>query len=252
MGTTSGRPVVQRVGCKPTSQSDGMVPRSNKRVEPMTRSAFTLIPNSGADSACLLNMRRRYRILLGTALVALLLFAMWLTFHSGVPQHRLSVGLTATHGADQITVAWVTNNGRAAITLDEPYAQREYAAGRLVRDQGASWNQAGYSKDLSPGRVAWLAYGFDDTTRLKVCFEYHRNGGPVLRAISKPASMLPLRKLPRPTYDWLRRNGIVDGKVYGHYESPWIASPQGGANGRQPIRSGTNQTSPAAASRRSL
>ncbi len=224
----------------------------------MTRSAVTLIPSSGAVSACLLNMRRRYKILLNAALVALLLFAMWLALHGGVPQHQLGVGFTTTHGnfsrlvADQITVAWVTNSGRSAITLDEPYAQREYAAGRLVRDQGSSWNTEGYSAYLPPGRVAWLAYGFGDEKRLKVCFEYHRIGGPVLRAISKLASMLPLRRLPRPTYDWLRRNGIVDGKVYGHYESPWVANPQGGANGRQPTRSGTNQTSPAAASRRSL
>ena len=158
---------------------------------------------------------------------------MWLAFRGRVPQRALSVGFTTTHGhfpepaqvvADQITVAWVTNSGRSAITLDEPYAQREYAAGRLVRDQGASWNQKGYSADLSPGSAAWLAYGFDDAKRLKVCFEYHRTGGPVLRAISRPASMLPLRRLPPPTYDWLRRYGIVDGKVYGHYESHWIAN----------------------------
>jgi len=54
MGTTSGRPVVQRVGCKPTSESDGMVPSSNnKRVEPMTRSAITFIPNPPAVGALL-------------------------------------------------------------------------------------------------------------------------------------------------------------------------------------------------------
>jgi hypothetical protein len=205
-------------------------------------------------------MPRRYRIAVSAALIALLLLAMWLAFRSHVPRRGLNVGFTTTHGhfpeparvvADQITVAWVTNTGRSAITLDEPYAQREYAASRLVRDQGASWNQEGYSADLSPGSAAWLAYGFDDANRLKVCFEYHRIGGPVLRAISKPASMLPLKRLPPPAYDWLRRNGLVDGKVYGHYESPWIANPQGRANGRQPIRLGTNQTSPAAASRRS-
>jgi hypothetical protein len=205
-------------------------------------------------------MRRQYRILTTAALVALLLALVWVMFRGTLPGRSLSFGLTTTHGhfpepgliyADQIAVTWATNTGRSGIFLDEPYAQRENAAGRLVRDGGASWNQKGYSADLSPGSAAWLAYGFDDAKRLKVCFDYHRSGGAMLRAISKPASMLPLRRLPLRTYDWLRRNGIVDGNVYGHYESPWIANPQGGANGRQPSRSTTNRTSAAAASRSS-
>jgi hypothetical protein len=194
-------------------------------------------------------MRFRYKVVVSAALIALLLFAMWLGLHRGVPQHNVSVGVTTSH---ESTVAWVTNTGRSAITLADHYVQFENAAGQLVRDLGPSWNQEGYSTDLSPGTAAWLATGFDqDTRRLKFVFEYHRNGGPMLSVISKAVSVLPLRRLPPRPYDWLHRHGIVDGAVYGHYESSWIANPQGGANGRQPVRSETNQTPAVAAPRRS-
>ncbi len=206
-------------------------------------------------------MHRRYKIAVSAALIALLLFSMWLGFHSGMPQHNVSVALTMAHDqfpqpfpvvADQVTVAWVTNTGRLAITLEAPYVQFENVAGRLVRDHGSSWNQEGYSAELSPGRTAWLANGFDkDRKRLKFVFEYHRNGGPLLSVISEVVSVVPLRRLPHWAYDWLHRNGIVDGNVYGHYESCWIANPQGAANGSQPIRSETNPASGAAGSRRS-
>lgn len=179
-------------------------------------------------------MRRRYQIAIGTALVALLLLAMWLTFHSRAARRGLSVDFTTAYGhfgepplvvGEQIIVAWVTNTGNCAITVDDPYVQFENTAGRLVRDQGSSWNQKGYSADLSPGSVAWLANGFDpDRKRLKFVFEYHRNGGPFLKVISKAAHVLPLTRLRPRTYDWLRRNGIVDGTVYGHYEGPWITA----------------------------
>src|SRR5438093_3025986 len=122
-------------------------------------------------------LRRRYKIVVSASLIALLLFAVWLAFHNGVVQHSVSVGFTTAHGhfpepallvGDQITVAWVTNTGHSAITLDDPHVQFENAAGRLVRDQGSSWNQERYSADVSPGSAAWLANGFDrDKKRLK-------------------------------------------------------------------------------------
>jgi len=206
-------------------------------------------------------MRLRYKVVVSAVLIALLLFAMWLAFHSGVPRHNVSVAFTTAHGhfpepaqvvADQIIVAWVTNTGRSAIALDEPCVQFENAAGRLVRDDGSSWNQKGYFADLSPGSAAWLANGFgSDTKRLKFVFDYHRRGGPLLRAISNAARVLPLARLPRRTYDWLRQNGIVDGFLHHHYEGPWIANPEGGANGRQLSGSEANRTPPDAASQRS-
>ncbi len=191
-------------------------------------------------------------------LILLVLLAFWIAHPSGP---RIGVAFTTAHGhfpepalvvGEQITILWVTNGGRAAISLEMPYVQYENAAGRLVRDQGASWNQKGYSADLSPGGVAWLANGFDpDRKRLKFVFEYRRSAGPLGRAVSKAIGVLPLKRLPQRSYDWLRRNGMVDGIVYGHYEGPWIANSQGGANGRQPSGSDTNRTSAAAASRRS-
>ncbi len=200
------------------------------------------------------------RPLVAAALVVLFLFAMWLAFRRGATQRTVSVGFTTTNGhfpepvlvvGDQIITAWVTNTGRSAITLNEPYVLFENAAGGLVRDQGASWNQKGYSADLPPGTAAWLANGFDrDRKRLRFIFEYHRDGGPLLRIISKVVGMLPLRQLPQRAYDWLHRNGIVDGIVYGHYESSWIANP-GWSDGRQPIRSEKYRAPAAAASRRS-
>jgi hypothetical protein len=204
-------------------------------------------------------MRRVHRIVLSAGLIALLLLLVWLLFNLGPRRRDLSMGLTTAQGHfpepglvydDQLVVLWVTNTGRLAVTLDEPYSQSEYAAGRLVTDFGSSWNQEGYCADLKPGSAAWLAYGFDQHARLlRVCFDYHRDGGPLLAMTSKVAGILPLKRLPQGIYDWLRRKGIVDGRVHNHYESQWVANPQGRANGRQPIRSDTNQASTAAASR---
>jgi hypothetical protein len=196
--------------------------------------------------------RRRYKIAASAALVALVLGAIWLMRHVGAARHGLSVAFTTTRGhfpepakvvADQIAVMWVTNTGRSPIKLDMPCVQFENAAGRLVRDQGSSWNQKGYSADLPPGSVAWLANGLDpDRKRSKFVFEYSRSGGSSLKAVSTALSVLPLKRLPRPTYDWLRQNGMVDGIVQGHYESPWIVNPQGGVNPGQPSGLETNRT----------
>lgn len=196
-------------------------------------------------------MHRRFKMLLSAVLIALLLFAIWLGLHSGVPQPNVSVGFTAAHGhfpeppvyfADQIIIAWVTNTGRSAITLGEAYVQFENAAGRLVRDEGPSWHPRG--SDLPPGTAAWLVNGFDrDRRTLRFIFEYHRDGGPLRKGISKAAGVLPLKRLPRRTYDWLGRNGMLDGLLHGHYEGPWIANPEGGANGRQLSGSEANRKS---------
>jgi len=83
-------------------------------------------------------------------LLAILLLAVWLGFQGGAKQRRLSVGFTTAHGhfpesallfADQIIVACVTNTGRSALTLENPYVQFENAVDRLVNDSGGSWNQ---------------------------------------------------------------------------------------------------------------
>ena len=204
---------------------------------------------------------RHYKISLILALIPLVLLALWIAYHSSRTQPRIGVAFSTAHGhfpeparvvGDQLIILWVTNTGRSAMTLEEPYVQFENAAGRLVRDQGSSWNQQGYSADLSPGNVAWLAGGFDtDTKRLRFVFEYRRDGGALLKAISKAIGALPLKRLPKRTYDRLCRNGWVDGIVYGHYEGPGIANPQGGANRGQPCGPETNRTSAAAAPRRS-
>lgn len=205
-------------------------------------------------------MARHYKIAVAAAVIALLLIAIWLTFRRGATPPVLTVAFTTVHThfpepalvvGDQIIVAWVTNTTRLAITLDMPYAQFETADGRLVLDQGSSWNQQGYSASLAPGSASCLAYGFDpDRQRLKLAFDYHRNGGPLGRTISKVAGILPLKRLPVRIYDWLRRNGMVDGALHGHYEGPWIANPQSGVKGGQTLSSGTNPTAAAAPSPR--
>src|SRR5262249_32551534 len=125
-------------------------------------------------------MWRRRKIVVFTALVALLV-AMWLVFGRSAAQRSLGVGFTSAKAhfpesalvvADQITVAWVTNTCRCAINLGMPYVQFEDTAGRLMTDQGSSWNQEGYSATLPPGSVAWLASGFAaETKRLRFGFE---------------------------------------------------------------------------------
>jgi hypothetical protein len=177
-------------------------------------------------------MRLRYKILTNTALIALMLAAMWLAFPKSGAVRGLSFGLTTARGhfeglyADQITVAWVTNNWRSAIDLDLPCARMEYAGGRLVTDYGPSWNQKGYSAHLLPGSTAWVAYGIRrDAKRFRVIFEYHRDGGPVRRAISKGVGILPSKRLPRRIFTWLSKHGFVNGVVHGDYESPWIPNP---------------------------
>jgi hypothetical protein len=182
-------------------------------------------------------MRHRYKVAISATLIALLLALVWLLFRGSAPHRSLSFGQTTTHDhfpdrgliyADQIAVTWVTNTGRSRVTLEAPYSQFE-REGRLVQDRGSSWAQAGPSADLPPGKAMWLAYGFGDAKRLRICFEYRLNGGPWLRAISKAAGVLPLKKLPQRIYDWLLQNGIVDGFLRRNYEGPWIANPQGGA-----------------------
>jgi hypothetical protein len=194
-------------------------------------------------------MRSRYKTMASAALLVLLLLAIWLVTPSRAAQHRIGVGFTTASGhfpeparlvAHQIFVLWVTNTGRSAISLDLPYVLFEDAAGRLVRDNGDSWNEEAYGATLSPGSAAWLASGFDrddGNRKLKFVFDYHWDGGPLLGGIIKAAGFLHLR--------------MLDGAFHRHYESLWFANPQGGSNGKQPIRSETNATSAAAAPRRS-
>lgn len=205
-------------------------------------------------------MRRRHKILLGVAFIALLLFVWWIASIAGPRRQGLSFGLSTARGhfpepgliyADHIVVTWVTNTGRFAATLFAPSAQIERAGGTIVTDLGSSWNQQGYELHLPAGSAAWVAHAFNGARRLRACFDYQRGGGPLLAIASKAASILPLRRLPQQTYNWLYRKGIVDGSVHGRYEGPWMANPQGAATGRQPVESETNRTSAAAASRRS-
>jgi hypothetical protein len=202
---------------------------------------------------------RHRRIALAVAVMVLVLVAFWVALRSGSAHPRIGVALGTAHGkfpeqpllsADDIAVAWITNTGSSRITLTDPCVQFENAAGRVITDQGSSWNQKAYSTDLSAGAAAWLASGFDrDRQRLKFIFEYRRSGGAFLKAAAKVAGVLPLNRLPQRSYAWLRQNGLVDGTLHLRYESSWIANPQGGANGRQPFSSYTNRTSAAAASR---
>ena len=178
-------------------------------------------------------MPLRYKVVASAAVIALLLVAMGLVFHSGAEQRSIRVGFTTSQGqliGDQITFAWVTNTGHSTITLDVPHVVYENAAGRIENAYGAYYTQKtitpkSYSAALPPGGTACLVCGFnEDRIRLKCVFEYHRKAGPVPRAISKPGGALPLRRLPRGAYDWLRRNGMVDGVLYNRYESPWLAN----------------------------
>jgi hypothetical protein len=184
-------------------------------------------------------MRRRYKILASAAVIAVLLFAMWLALHNRIAQHSLGIGFTSSPVvAEQPTILWVTNTGRSAVTLDQGYVRFEDAAGRRVRDLlGPSWNgQTGHSPVVLPGKSAWLSSGYPvrDATRFKFVFDYHWNGSPLVRLISKGTGVFPLKALPSRTYDWLLQNGLVDGMLRGHYESPLVVKPQGTGSASQP------------------
>jgi hypothetical protein len=209
-------------------------------------------------------MRSRYKILAGAALVVLLLLAIWSAFPGRPVRSRMSVGFTTASGhfpepsqffADEIVVLWVTNTGPATLYLDDGYVRFENAAGRLVRDYGPSWHQesnSSHSGNVLPGNAAWLASGFDRDNgkrRLQFVFAYHWDASPMIKGISKAVGQLPVNRLPQRTYNWLRRNGMVDGGVHRDYESHWIANPKGGASGRPPIFLDTNRISAPAASR---
>ncbi len=179
-------------------------------------------------------MRCRFSRIMTAALLGLLALAVWLVLHGHPAQRGLSVGYTTARGhfpepglafAEHLVVAWVTNTGGSMVSLDLPSIQEELSTGQFVTDQGPSWNQKGNFPELVPGGSAWLASGFDGgTKRLKFGFYYHRNGSVALKIISRALGLLPLKWLPPRTYDWLHRNGMIDGAVHDHFESPWFAN----------------------------
>ncbi len=206
-------------------------------------------------------MRRRIRLLLGAALVALLLCAILLLLHTSSARRGLSVGFTTARGHfpepgliydDHIRITWVTNTGHFTLTLENPRVQYENEQGRLVLDMGGSWDQKGYQIVLPPRGVTWHATGFGpDRKRLRFMFDFHRSGGPLLKAISKVVGLLPPKRIPQRVYDWLHRNGLADGNVYGHYETAWFVPPHEGGNPAQPPHLETNRSSAATATGRS-
>jgi hypothetical protein len=179
-------------------------------------------------------MLRRKKIAVGVVIVALLLIGIWLALPGPRGPSGISVGFTTVRGhfpepgilyADQIIVLWVTNTGNSTVTLNNPFTQFENPDGRLIMDMNTSWNQKGFSVTLSPGSSASLATGFEsDRRKLKFAFDYHRDAGPVRRAISKALGWLPLKRLPMRTQNWLHRNGMVDGAMHGHYEGAWVTN----------------------------
>jgi hypothetical protein len=176
-------------------------------------------------------VRNQNKILLGAIIIVLLLFALWLML-GRAGRNDVSVAFTTARGhfggvySPELVVEWVTNSYPSQITLEEPKVQFENSVGHFVLDQGSSWNQEGYYMDVPPGKAAWLANGFGpDRKRLRFSFEFHRSGGPVLGLMSKAIRVLPLRRLPPRQYEWLRRNGLIDGLMHGSYESAWFANP---------------------------
>ena len=171
--------------------------------------------------------------IMAATLLGLFVFAIWLSLHWREAKPSITVGFTSARGhfpepprvvAQALIVAWVTNSERSIVVLDLPSVLEETSTGHVVTDQGPSWNQEGYSRELPRGSSAWLASGFDeDTKRLKFVFDYHRDNA-LLKIISKPLGLLPQKLFPRRTYEWLRRHGMIDGAVHDHYESPWFAN----------------------------
>ena len=203
-------------------------------------------------------MRRRHKMVVSLVLASLLPLALWLAFSGRTAQPRLSVGYALTRGyyrepparVEDIAVAWITNTGPSSILWGSAYMEFENSTGQLVESASPSWNRQAISAHLLPGAPVRLTCDFNgDRRRMRFCFVYQRSSDPLLGAISKITRLLPLRLLPRRTCDWMQRNGLVDGTMFGLYMGPWLANPQGGTNGKQPFSSEINRTSAAAASR---
>ena len=166
-----------------------------------------------------------------------------------VPAQSIHVGFATDRGHfpepgsvfyDQIFVMWVTNTGPSTIFLGRPVDEIKNSAGRVSEDQGYWWNQKRQGAEVSPGNAAWLAFGFDtDKKQVRFGFEYCRKGNFLLTGASAVSGILPLRRLPVRTYDWLRQHGLVDGNLYAAYESPWMDFPHDPA---RPETSGPQST----------
>ncbi len=206
-------------------------------------------------------MRCRTKLVATFALTAIMLLAVWFAHRREAQRPRIAVGFATASGhfpepallvAPEIVVLWVTNAGTFPLTLDDPTVQFENVAGRLVTDNGPSWNGEARGADLASDAAAWLASGFDsDRQQLKFIFDYHAALGPMRTRITRVLFSLPLEPLRNATYKLLRRSLMSGEGAHAHYESGWIVNPQGRASGRQPFSSDTNRTSAAAASRRS-
>jgi len=196
-------------------------------------------------------MRRRTKIVTGAAaaaLITLLLVLLCFTGQRNAPVSGLSFGMTTTKSAnfgtfaasvvlpvtsagEPILVAWVTNNTRVTIQIDSPDVQREYEGGRIVNDNGHSWNGKENSASLVPQGIAALPFGIQgDAKRFRVTFQYRRDGSGVKKFISKVLSKLPLSRLPQRIYSWLRGQGLIDGVPQGDFESPWIPNERSGVD----------------------
>ncbi len=175
-------------------------------------------------------MRNRNKILLSAIIIVLLLFALWLRL-GRAGRDGVSVAFTTARGhfggvySAELVVVWVTNSYHSPITLEGPQVLFEDSVDHFVLDQGSSWNQESYDMEVSPGKAAWVANGFGPhRKRLRFSFAFHRSGGPVLGLMSKAIRVLPIRWLPGRQYEWLRRNGLIDGLMHGSYASDGFAN----------------------------
>jgi hypothetical protein len=176
----------------------------------------------------------RHKILTRAAVGAAIfvLVVVLVAFVGSKSSRGISPGFTTTNGhfgvlyANQIVVLWATNTAHSTVTLrGREYVEFVNAAGHIIKDMSPSWNQEGSDPSLPPGGVAWLATGFDtDRNKLRFVFETHGNPNTLLISLSKVVGALPLARLPDAASEWLRRNGLVDGIVYAHYESPWFTN----------------------------
>jgi hypothetical protein len=147
-----------------------------------------------------------------------------------------SIGLSAD-GYCAFAVS-LTNKSPASATIKGVQFQWIDKAGRMDSCHAFREQQVVQSKAVFTTHIAVPATA--RKLRVLLCGD----PGPVRTKFTRLVERLPWR-IQQFVFDrWSSTDDV-------HCPFPWIANPQGGANGRQPFGSGTNRTSATAASRRS-